>query len=112
MPTNLSAHDCLIDTNLRDPHRWSYAGGIVPVSGRLTFSNASVCLLAAEAGLGLAYLPDFVAAESLRAGRVIRLLQEHESPPLGIFAMTPSGRHLAAKVRLLIDALVQGLRSQ
>ena len=110
-PEDLAAHDCIIDTNRRDPHRWTYSQGPVQVSGRLIFSNASVCLTAAEAGLGVASLPDFVAVESLRAGRVVRLLEGHESEPLGIFAMTPSGRHLAAKVRLLIDALVHELRS-
>lgn len=110
-PEDLPAHECILDTNLRDPHRWSYVGGPVPISGRLTFSNASVCLLAAEAGLGVAYLPDFVAAESLRTGRVVQLLEGDGAAPLGIFAMTPSGRHLPTKVRLLIDALVQGLRN-
>jgi DNA-binding transcriptional LysR family regulator len=111
-PPDLAKHDCIIDTNRRDPHRWPYAEGSVLVSGRLIFSNASVCLTAAEAGLGIACLPDFVAVESLRAGRVVRVLREHEGGPMGIYAMTPSGRHLAAKVRLLIDALAQGMRQQ
>ena len=35
-----------------------------------TFSNAFACLVAAEAGLGIAFLPDFVAEASLSAGRV------------------------------------------
>ncbi|EYD75270.1 Transcriptional regulator, LysR family [Rubellimicrobium mesophilum DSM 19309] len=109
-PQDLPEHDCIIDTNRRDPHRWTYAKGPVHVSGRLTFSNASVCLTVAEAGLGIACLPDFVATESLLAGRVVRLLEGHESAPLGIYAMTPSGRHLPAKVRLLSDALADALR--
>ncbi|HVG47494.1 MAG TPA: LysR family transcriptional regulator [Rubellimicrobium sp.] len=113
VPDDLQAHDCIKDTNLRDPHRWTFRDGrTVTVTGRLTFSNAGVCLSAAEAGLGVAYMPDFVAAESLRAGRVVQLLQGHEDAPIGIFALTPSGRHLAAKVRVLIDALVQGLRTR
>jgi len=112
-PEDLSSHDCILDTNARDPHRWSFKGGrTAAVAGRLIFSNAGVCLTAAEAGLGIGYMPDFVATESLRAGRVSRVLAAHEDAPLGIFALTPTGRHLAAKVRVLIDALVLGLRTE
>ncbi|WP_210527345.1 LysR family transcriptional regulator [Rubellimicrobium arenae] len=111
VPADLSHHDCILDTNFRDPHRWTFAGGVqVAVNGRLTFSDAAVCLAAAEAGLGIANLPDFVAAQSLRAGRVVPVLAGHEDSPMGIFAMTPSGRHPAAKVRVLVEALARGLR--
>ncbi|TNC73708.1 LysR family transcriptional regulator [Rubellimicrobium roseum] len=110
-PEDLARHDCIIDTNRRDPHRWTFGDGRqVTVAGRLTFSNASVCLAAAEAGLGIAYLPDFVVTEALRAGHVERCLVGCEEAPHGIFAMTPSGRHPAAKVRVLIETLVRGLR--
>ena len=110
-PGDLSAHDCIIDTNFRDPHRWTFGEETVAVSGRLSFSNAGACLSAAEAGLGIASMPDFVAAESLRAGRTVAVLEGVANEPLGIFALTPSGRHLAAKVRVLIDALARHLRS-
>jgi DNA-binding transcriptional LysR family regulator len=110
-PGGLSAHQCIIDTNFRDPHRWTVGGETVAVSGRLSFSNAGACLAAAEAGLGIASMPDFVAIESLRAGRVVPVLEDFASEPLGIFALTPSGRHLAAKVRVLIDALARHLRT-
>ncbi|MBP1807360.1 LysR family transcriptional regulator [Rubellimicrobium aerolatum] len=110
-PRDLAGHDCVIDLNRRDPHRWTFAGGVaVAVRGRLTFSDPTACLLAAEAGLGVAAMPDFVATESLRAGRVLRLLEAHEDAPLPIHALMPSGRHMAAKVRVVVEALAQGLR--
>ncbi len=111
VPRDLAAHDCILDTNFRDPNRWPFAGGLlVQVSGRLTFSDAGVCLAAAEAGLGIAYMPEFVAAEALHSGRVVPLLATHWDEPRGIFAMTPSGRHPAAKTRALVEALAKGLR--
>lgn len=110
-PEDLAQHDCIIDTNFRDPLRWGFRAGLtVPVQGRLAFSDASLCLAAAEAGLGIAYMPDFVAAEALRNGRVLRVLEGHDGGPLPVHAVTPSGRHLAAKVRALIDALASGLK--
>ncbi|GLS86964.1 transcriptional regulator [Cypionkella aquatica] len=109
-PHDLSQHACLIDTNYREPHRWTFAQNErVAVSGRLTFSNASACMSAAEAGLGIASSPDFVLADSLRAGRLIRLLAAFAEPPMGVFAIYPSGRHLALKMRVLIDFLALNL---
>lgn len=110
-PADLAAHDCVIDTNLRDPQTWDFAGGQrVSVAGRLSFSDATACLIAAEAGLGIACLPGFVAEDSLSAGRVVQVLAAHEVPPIGIHALYPAGRHLAAKVRALIDYLVPALK--
>lgn len=114
VPEDLAAQDCIIDTNFRDPGRWNFRrdGAVVPVSvrGRLSYSNAEACLMAAEAGLGLAYVPDFVAAGSLRAGRVRALLGACADAPYGVFALYPPGRHLAAKVRVLVDHLARHFR--
>ena len=57
------------------------------------------------AGLGIAHLPDFVAGPSLAAGRTRALLSDYTEAPGGIFALYPPGRHLAAKVRVLVDFL-------
>lgn len=108
-PQDLAAHDCVIDTNFRDPLVWRFDGSSgavsVPVRGRLRYSNAEACLRAAEAGLGIANLPDFVTSESLAAGRVKSVLPEWDQDFGGIYALYPPGRHLAAKVRVLVDFL-------
>jgi DNA-binding transcriptional LysR family regulator len=110
-PAQLSGHRCIIDTNFRDPHQWPFRGGVrVPVAGPLAFSNASACLAAAEAGLGIACLPDFVAEHSLDTGHVRRILEQELDAPLGVFALYPSGRFLPAKVRVLVDFMVQALK--
>ncbi len=109
-PSDLTGHDCIIDTNYRDPQHWTFRGNQrVAVAGRLAFSNAGACVTAAEAGLGLACSPEFVMAESLRAGRLVPLLPDYEDAPLGVFVLYPSGRHLALKTRVLVDYLAQHL---
>ena len=50
-------------------------------------------------------MPDFVAGESLRAGQVRALLADYAAEPFGVFALYPPGRHLAARVRVLVDYL-------
>ena len=115
-PEDLAAHDCILDTNFRDPGHWRFrrdgAAVTVPVRGRLSYSNAEACLKTAEAGLGLAYVPDFVAAASVRAGWVRALLGDNGDEPYGVFALYPPGRHLAAKVRVLVDHLVRHFRDR
>ena len=115
-PEDLGQHECVIDTNFRDPGIWRFAAPSGPiavaVSGRLRYSNAEACLGAAEIGLGIAYVPDFVAAGSLRQGRVRPLLNEFEVPPFGIFALYPPGRHLAAKVRVFVDFLADRFKGE
>jgi DNA-binding transcriptional LysR family regulator len=66
--------------------------------------------MAAEAGLGLAQVPSFVAGPAVRARRVRRLLPAFEAPPFGVHALYPHSRHLAAKVRALVDFLAERYR--
>ena len=111
-PGDLARHACIIDTNFREPGRWPFRGPAgepvaIAVSGRLRYSNAEACLQAAEAGLGLAYVPSFVAGRSIEAGRVRPLLTPFETEPFGVHALYPHSRYLAAKVRVLIDFLAE-----
>lgn len=114
VPGDLGRHDCIIDTNFRDPNQWRFRDADGPVSvgvaGRLRYSNAQACLSAAETGLGIAFVPDFVAATSIAAGRVEMLLSAFEDAPYGVFALYPPGRHLAVKVRVLVDFLADRYR--
>jgi DNA-binding transcriptional LysR family regulator len=107
----LPQHDCIIDTNFRDPFHWSFkdsSGNIQqsPIRGRLRFSNAEVCLQAACANLGIAHLPTFVAAKALRESRVVPILSDYETDPLGLYALYPAAKHLARTSRTVIDFLV------
>lgn len=110
----LSGHDCIVDTNFRDAFKWPFLDNNnvmqeLPVTARLRFSNAEVCLQAACAGLGIARLPTFVAGEKLRSKEVVPVLAMSEVPPLGLFAIYPPAKHLARKSRALIDFLSAAL---
>ena len=112
----LAEQDCILDTNFRDPEIWPLkdeGGEVGPlrVAGRLRLSSGEACLAAAEAGLGICYLPSFIAGPRIREGAVIRLLPQSEIPPFSIHALYPPARHLALKVRVLIDFLVKRYRS-
>ncbi|MGO1766693.1 LysR family transcriptional regulator [Advenella sp. S44] len=55
------------------------------------------------AGMGIAMLPAWLVEEDVRQGRLLRLLPDHDSPPLDIFASYISRQYQTAKVRSFID---------
>jgi DNA-binding transcriptional LysR family regulator len=117
-PADLSKHDCIIDTNFRDPHLWQFrtphdrGSSLIEVSGRIRFSNAEACVSAAEAGLGVARVPSFVAGERLRDKKLQVVLEEFEDEPRGLYVVYPPSRHLALKVRVMIDFLANAFRGE
>ncbi len=54
---------------------------------------------AAEAGLGLAYVPDDCVAEALASGRLVRVLAEVDPAFPGYHLITPAGASVPALSR-------------
>lgn len=117
-PEDLSQHTCIIDTNFRTPHVWSFRDDSsgenlqIPVTGRLSYSSGEACLTSAERGLGIACLPSFIAGPKIREGKLKALLCNFEPRPLGVHALYPPARHLAAKVRTLSDFLSEYFKTR
>ncbi|NAZ35316.1 LysR family transcriptional regulator [Rubellimicrobium sp. CFH 75288] len=110
-PEHLSNHTCILDPGHSDALQWTFRGGRrIAVSGRLRLSEPAACLLAAEKGLGLARVPDYLAAASIAAGRVETVLDDHAEDPVPVHALVP-GLHPPVRVRRLIDALAGDLRT-
>jgi DNA-binding transcriptional LysR family regulator len=59
------------------------------------------------AGLGLIYEPDFLLADALRRGQLVRVLPDYTGTTGDIWAVYPSRRHLSLKVRLFVDHIAQ-----
>jgi DNA-binding transcriptional LysR family regulator len=58
-------------------------------------------------GEGVAYKASVDVAADLRAGRLVRLLAQHEGEAVPISAVMPSGRFVPARVRAMVDYLIQ-----
>ncbi len=117
-PSDLAGHDCIVDTNFADPLNWPFRRGhatatvSVPVEGRLRFASGEACIAAASAGLGITRVPSFMAGQGFRAGTVRPVLAAFEVAPIGLYAVYPPTRHLALKVRVLVDFLASCYRGQ
>jgi DNA-binding transcriptional LysR family regulator len=56
-----------------------------------------------HAGIGIAYLPDWLVGDDLQRGDLVRVLPGYEAPALTLFATYTSRKYLTAKVRSFID---------
>jgi DNA-binding transcriptional LysR family regulator len=111
-PQDLAHHRCLCYTNVGIPNVWRFEprdpnGESIDV--RITpwhrANSGQLLATLAVQGLGIVYSPDFIVAESIRAGELVPLLTEYVPPRSPIAAVYPSRRHLSAKVRSFVDFL-------
>jgi DNA-binding transcriptional LysR family regulator len=69
-------------------------------------NNGDTARAAALAGQGVIWQPTFLVGNDLRAGHLVRVLPEYRLPDIDVLALYPSRRHMSAKMRALIDFLV------
>lgn len=72
---------------------------------RIVADNAFAMRGFALAGAGVAILPDWLVADDLASGRLVRLLAGYELPRQGVYAVYPNARHIPARVSRFIDFL-------
>ncbi|MFC0407386.1 LysR family transcriptional regulator [Roseomonas elaeocarpi] len=112
-PADLARHSCihLIGTAW---HTWSFEGPegtvSVPVTGRLTANNVDTLMSAASAGMGFSLVPNYVAVEAIRQGRLVEVLPEYRSREIQLHAVQPPGHLPVPKTRALIDFLAEQFR--
>lgn len=110
-PSDLTVHNCI---NLRLPtHGGLYAWEFekegrtvnVHVDGQLVFGAASLILMGARSGQGLAYLPEEQVRSDIEHGGLIRVLDDWCPPFSGYHLYYPSRRQPTQAFSLLVDAL-------
>jgi DNA-binding transcriptional LysR family regulator len=84
----------------------------IRVDGPLCTNNVVVIREAVLAGVGAAWLPDYVIGDELRDGRLLRLLPEARLPPIRVFGIMPKQARQSASVRAVLDVLGAALRAQ
>lgn len=105
-PQDLTGHDIITDLNFARPDDWTFTDGrMIRLPGRLRFTNAEACVTAAIAGLGVTRVPDFASARAVRTGELVEVLRDFGDEQAPIHAITPTGRHMPSRLRLLIDFL-------
>ena len=86
---------------------WSFVNGNEAVeaivSGPFIANDMPTMLGAAVEGLGLAQVPKPIAAELVRAGKLVHVLERFAPMAPGVFLYYPGGRQMMPKLRAFID---------
>lgn len=84
----------------------------VPVQGAISANEALTLQRATLAGAGIAMLPTYLAAESLRSKALIRLLPDAKPRELNLNAVYTSRKHMPATLRSMLDFLAERFNAE
>ena len=109
-PQDISKLPFIANTALRDHLRWSFSLNhsehqTVDLQASI-FLDATLAVREAVCqGAGLSVLPDYLIADDLASGRLVRVLPQWSLPSGGIHAVFPAARFRPPKVRAFVDLL-------
>jgi len=113
-PSDLLNHSCLHYRwqNSGKLYQWPFkkqqaiqAGESLPVT--MVCSNVEALIYLAQAGRGIACVPDFAVKDSLAAGRLEKVLSSSLVGGSTFHVVWPSSRQMAPKVRAFVDFAVE-----
>lgn len=104
---DLAAHNCLGFAYWTAGQEWNLYGPqgreTVAVSGRMQVNNGQALRMAALSGLGIVMQPEVLLSEDLAAGRLVRVLPEHQPLARPMHLVYLPDRRLTPKLRSFID---------
>jgi DNA-binding transcriptional LysR family regulator len=81
----------------------------IEVQGRyvLSVDDGNAYLAAGLAGLGVLWLPHYMARPHLASGELVPLFEEWRLDPMPLYVAFPPNRHVSAKLRVFIEWVAQ-----
>ena len=79
----------------------------VPLSPAMNTHDGEFLIEAAEQGLGIIRVPDFLAQSSIDSGKLMQVLSTYELTPRGIYLVYPTARYLPHRTRALTEYLLE-----
>lgn len=113
-PEDLADHDLIDFTNMAPTGEWSFHHGDqtkrFKPDARLRVNKASVMLPAIEMGRGISKALYYMVSAQVETGQLEIILEDYEPPALPIHVMHTETGRTSAKVRAVVDHLVEHLR--
>ena len=110
-PADLIEHQCIGYSYAATGDEWQlmdseHKAHTVKVNCHMHTNNGDTARAAALAGQGVIWQPTFLIGNDLRAGKLVQVLPDYRLPDIDVLALYPSRRHLSAKIRAVVDFLV------
>jgi DNA-binding transcriptional LysR family regulator len=102
---DLAAHRAILLPH-DSPRYWPLLGENIACQRVLTSNNITFAREAALAGAGIAALPIMISERAVQEGRLIELVAEARLPAGELYAVYPSRRFQAMKVKTFLDFLI------
>ncbi len=112
-PLDLEQHDCLAYGYWHSSTqcRWQFNRGgeteEIQANGRIRSNDWKALLHAAIEGYGITLGPESVLTTEISAGRLVRVLPDHEGPIRPMHVIYPAGRRPTVKVRSFVEAVIE-----
>ncbi len=110
-PSDLKNHSVISYSYLATGDEWVFDGpdGQVRVKTkpRIHTNNGDTCRSAALAHQGIVLQPTFLVGPDIHKGDLVALLPDFKTIELGIYAVYPSRKLVAPRIRALVDFLVK-----
>jgi DNA-binding transcriptional LysR family regulator len=115
-PSELRLHEVIAFTGLMPNREWRHVqdgrSAAVRLAPRLEVNDASAALAAAEAGHGITIALSYMAAEAIRAGRLVPVLAAFSPPAVPVRLVYPQARLIAPKLRAFLEFAGERLRER
>ena len=112
-PDDLSEHACLSYRSHASVNLWQFRKGKQRIDARVTgpffADDGETLVAAAAAGMGIILVPEWLAGDALRSGRLTEILQDYDAVPAQtpLYALYTPGPYVAPKIRVFVDFLAQ-----
>jgi DNA-binding transcriptional LysR family regulator len=110
-PEDLNKHNCLAFHYVQPERDWMFRGvgneRRVSIKGQLTVNNGSALVAAAVAGIGVAMLPEYLAAPDVEAGRLVRLLPGYDLSRAPLQLVYLPDRQMTPKMRSFVEFVLE-----
>jgi DNA-binding transcriptional LysR family regulator len=108
---DLAAHNCLGFSYWQKKNTWRFShegrSETVQVQGRFSVNNGQALRMAALEGFGIIMQPEILVGEDVAAGRLVRLLPDHELPSRPMHVVYLADRRPTPKLRSFVDFMVE-----
>lgn len=109
-PEELTRHACVGFAPLAWRDLWRLGDQEVVLRPKVLTHSTESLRHAALAGLGIVAVPRWMVVDALAAGQLVELLSAYPAQSSGIFAVYPTNRLLAPKVRMFVDHVARDLK--
>lgn len=111
-PEDVASHRCIGFAPLAWRDTWTIDGRDIAIKPKVLSNETESMRAAALAGLGLVALPEWMVIDALTSGALTRVLPERQTPTSTIYALYPTNRLIAPKVRAFVDHLARDMRAR